>query len=121
MSIELKVKFNTLSEETKIIKREEQKALKYGRKLSKLGKPNDVPYCRFENLHDHRISVVRPTARATHLARGYIRGLDYKQIENYTNRVPTHLIPKIEPMIQKYGLEKHTNVTPEAIREWMFA
>lgn len=37
---------------------------------------------RLKTVYDHRIDVVRPEARATNIAYGYLRGREYFEIEN---------------------------------------
>ena len=69
MCVELKVKLKSLAEESRIIRNDERR-LKAKRNFQKLNE-----------LHDHRVHVVRPVARATHIAYGLLRGLGYRQIE----------------------------------------
>ena len=89
----LKIKLKSLAAEARIIRFEEDKA------------PNDPAsgiYDR-QSLYDHRILVVRPEARATLLAYGYIRGRTYRQVE--PNSTTRNLIPwkKVRAMVEKYG------------------
>lgn len=63
----LKVKIKSLAEEAKIIRREENLA------------PNEDVRV---GLYLHRIGIVRDEARWSQLAYGFIRGLDYSEIES---------------------------------------
>lgn len=91
--LSLKVKIKSLAEEARIIRKEESKA------------PNDPANGVYDqqNLWNHRINVVRPEARATLLAYGYIRGRTYREVE--PNSTTAHLIPwkKVRYMVERYG------------------
>lgn len=82
----LKVKIKSLAEEAKII-RLETKHAKLG--SIRLG------------LYLHRIHVVRPEARHTHLAYGFLRGREYHQIEPKAHTAPNW--KKVRKMVEKYG------------------
>ena len=118
MSIELKIKFKSLAEEAKIIKKEEQKQKKIFRKIGPAYEFYDKHMKTYNSLRDHRIDVVRLHARATHLARGYIKGMPYKRIENKTHYYDYRLDKMIVEMVKKYGGSEHDNVSIEAIKEW---
>jgi hypothetical protein len=110
MSTELKIKFKSLSEEARIIKKEEKRLKAEG----KTGHNSE-----YDSVYRHRIDVVRPIARATHLARAYIKGMPYAVVERKThNNEVMYLTKKIFEMVKKYGGEKHHNVTIEAIENW---
>lgn len=66
MKTELKIKILTLTAEARIIKRQEKRWRK--RPLN-------------QSLHNHRVHVVRPAARAAHLAYGFLRGRPYAIME----------------------------------------
>ena len=103
MRIHLKVKYASLAEEAKIIRRLERKALKRARRVKAWSEQypltNDAKV--FQSLRCHRKEVVRPEARSTHLAYGFLRGRDYKQIESKCYNQPDW--PRIEKLIEKYG------------------
>lgn len=82
----LKVKLKTLAEESRIIRKEEFKA--YDDMLR-------------NELVSHRRGVVRPEARATHVAYGFLRGRDYERIEGGAYTAPDWT--KIERMVKQYG------------------
>jgi len=83
----LKVKIKSLGEEARIIRKETRKARSLSIK---------------EGLYRHRIDVVRPEARFTHLAYGFIRGRLFKQIENKSKVAPDWR--RVRKMVEKYGL-----------------
>ena len=134
MSYKLKIKAKHLAAESRIIRFEEQKT---GREISKLDykerTSDDARYRRYRaaqgfklnSLHSHRVNVVRPAARQTHLARAFLKGMPYKVVEGKlrdTTRVLatenwiSRMVNPIAAMATKYG---KTNVTPEDIRDWI--
>ncbi len=82
----LKVKVKSLAEEAKIIRLETKRA-KQG-------------YIK-RGLYDHRMCVVRPEARHTHLAYGFLRGRECRQIEQKAHTAPDW--KKVRRMVEKYG------------------
>lgn len=106
MKVHLKVKIKSLADEARIIKAEERrlkpKPLKPGlrKRLSTVLAQNDLDVheraslkrrarkptanqvAGFWSCRDHRLNVVRPEARRTLVAYGFMRGLDYLRIEN---------------------------------------
>lgn len=104
MSIELKIKAKHLALEPAIIRKEEQKILKQIRS----GKVNDTIELlrKFNSLHDHRVWNVRNEARATHLARAYINGKAYNNVEHKVHDksvLKCYILPRVVAMVAKYG------------------
>lgn len=59
-----------------------------------------------DKLYRHRIDVVRPEARATHLAYGYLRGTPYSWMEHNAFLTPSEaqvLKSRVTEMVVKYG------------------
>jgi hypothetical protein len=83
----LRIKIKNLADEARLIRLEEQR---YSRQ----------PW--LGTLVSHRKSVVRPEARATLLAYGYLRGKQFKQIESIksTKRIDWTAVKR---MVDKYG------------------
>ena len=81
----LRVKLKSLAEEARIIRREEQRTFGALR----------------EELHRHRVDIVRKVARDTHVAYGLIRGKTIDQIEPGRKSEPDWTA--VEKMVQKYG------------------
>lgn len=109
MSVKLKIKAKHLATEPAIIRKEVKKAGKRG--LHFLA----------NQLHQHKVDVVRPEARATELARAYIAGKPYNTVERY--RKPEKewyfdckIIPRVLKMVQKYHKRSVTN---DDIRKWV--
>ena len=111
MPTELKVKTKHLAAEARIIKHEERK-LKQRQKKS----PHPRRQALRRALREHRIEVVRPHARSTHLAYGFLRGTRYRAIEDDRTR-STPNWPEIERMILKYG-EADSRTLKQAFAEW---
>ena len=79
--IYLKVKLKSLAEEAKIIRKEEQKAIRQGRWLLKKQSDATAPYSLYKSLKDHRAHPVGTEARASLIAYGFINDLPYKRVE----------------------------------------
>lgn len=140
MSVELKIKSKSLDAEAKIIKLEEKKFDKRINKIINLhqGEITDtVRRLRAKQgwIKNHRQFDVRKEARATFLARAFIKGMPYSVVENHKRKENTewyfenHIIPRVASMSYKYdksrlypGLSKPSpadleNMTKK-IKEW---
>lgn len=89
--VKLKIKIKTLAEEARIIRKEE-KRIKDGKEENKY---------HINDLHLHRVGVVRRCARETHLAYAYLRGFSYSDIEKSAKRKPNW--DAVAKMVAKYG------------------
>lgn len=85
MKTYLKIKLNHLAAEARIIKREKEKWLKkaaIGRQRAfEKQMQNPTKSIMADSIHQHRLTCVRPEARDSLLAYGFLRGLPYSQIE----------------------------------------
>lgn len=79
----LGVKKATLIAETRIIKSKESKWLEKARaaRNKQAALASDQSLWTYHHLRTHRLHVVRPEARATNLAFGFLKGTPYKAIE----------------------------------------
>lgn len=124
MSIELKIKSKHLALEPAIIRKEEQKLLKqlswfrsYGMEAVLKDPAFQKMLTKHHSLRDHRITVVRNEARATHLARAYIAGIPYENVEKKRHDDVLFMVkifPRIVSMVAKYG---NTPVHPTMLKE----
>lgn len=126
MSIELKIKAKHLALEPAIIKVEEKKLIK---RISKLGfdeivKLNSLTW-KLGSLHAHRVIAVATEARATNLARAYLKGFAYKRVENNRrtdkeDQFKRNVVPRVLKMINKYGeTREQRKLTIEELSEWL--
>lgn len=126
MSIELKIKSKHLSLEPAIIRREEKKLLKQARS----GRCNDTAdgsatakiLGKYESLHRHRKWNVRNEARATELARAFLLGRPYTEVEQKRKpenefKFQVYIIPRIASMVNKYNGRKEV-YTEQFIKDW---
>jgi len=74
--LKLKLKLKSLACEARIIRKQE---------LKMRGENWGPESCIF---HNHRTAKLRPEARATHLAYGYLKGLRYSQLESSCRTPP---------------------------------
>lgn len=77
--------------------------------------PNVNRMAAFWGLRDHRQNVVRPEARATLIAYGFMRGLPYSRIEASSRTSPNW--KRVEELVKKYG-EGHINDRMSAFQAW---
>lgn len=136
MSFELKIRAKHLAAESKIIRFEEHKTKAKIKKLKERSKKTDSEEIRkwkaeqgfkLASLQEHRKTVVRPAARRTHLARAYLKGLAYKDVEQkLTSKPPLAYegydyigrnVKQIAESVTRYGKK----TTPEEIRSWILA
>lgn len=118
MSIELRIKSKHLGEEAKIIRHEERK-LK--RQIDWQRNNNVDPQSlkwQYVNIKEHRRTVVRNENRATFLARAYIDGRKYEEIEKkrHDDSLLISITPRIVDMVNKYG--KGPKVDHKIIFAW---
>jgi hypothetical protein len=91
MSNHLKIKLKSLAAEVRIIKNQERK----------YKGPNWGSSYQRSLLQRHRLDVVRPEIRHTHLAYGYLRGRSLDQIESCAKTEPDW--ERVYAMVKKYG------------------
>jgi len=107
MSYELKVKAATLAEEARIIRRLEKKRKRSAR-MAKNGLNRQRANKDREGMHMHRTFDVRRMARATHLARAFIKGHPLalvekdSRMENHLHRQPW-VLSQVLGMVTRYG------------------
>ena len=97
----LKIKLKALAAEAKIIRLEEARS------------HDDLR----DKLHSHRVFAVRPEARATQLAYGFLRGRSYSQIEGRALTLPN--FGKIQSMVKRYNnTEQGDAALCQALNRW---
>ena len=124
MHVYLKIKIKSLAAEAAMIHREERRQnpghrarVRARRIIEGKRRPQDgdISHSRaarilkikpnmdaFWGLRHHRQSDVREETRAAHVAYGFLRGLDYKRIENHTTSSPNW--SRVEDLVRKYGV-----------------
>lgn len=87
MKTYLRIKIKTLAAESRLIKAEKARWIKKARCGRLKASPPKTPATMHVRLHEHRMNIVRPEARDSLLALGFLRGLRYEQMEakRYTN------------------------------------
>ena len=120
MSIELKIKAKSLAAEARIIRQEEIKLKRKARKMSEHQKLDAYrTYSRQrQSLYDHRIDVVRWECRATNLARAFIKGHAYSDIERNARLDPYtkgRLMGRVHKLLTKYH---DKSITAETVQCW---
>jgi hypothetical protein len=116
--IELKIKAISLGQEISTIKKEEKQQLRLQRRYlnSKYrqrliaerreaeASRNDIWNFQFHTIMHHRKRDLKPEARATNIARGFLRGLPYNVIETFPNDVGNQ---KINYLLSKKRSDGH--------------
>ena len=131
MTIHLKIKAKTLAAEAGIIKQQEQRMLRGFHGSDFLGgvargedrivrSPLDQERIRalhvegLRDLQEHRRGTLRSAARSTHLARCFLRGRPYPQVENRHRTKP--VANDIWKMVAKYG---DISIKREHLDNWL--
>lgn len=103
-SLELKVKAASLAAEARIIRKLEHRLKRRSTPESKKPRPgltDDRNFKSYISLNNHRRWNIRIEARATHLARAFLRGQDYKLLEKKAYSVPP--LKRAGEIALKYG------------------
>lgn len=118
MSIELKIKSKHLALEPAIIRKEEnklKKRIEHYKMYHQISCDGTFAYYKEHpdlyqlwskrgSLISHRTREVRNEARATYLARAFIKGIPYKVVEAKTVEMPVHsVMQSLIRMVMKYG------------------
>jgi hypothetical protein len=111
MKTYLKIKIKSLAAEAQIIKIEE-------RRWKTVGKRNvgDVPHPLFFNLRSHRLHAVRKECRSSNLAYGFLRGRDYKRIENKCYESPDW--KTVEAIVKRFADKLDQRDLMQRFSEW---
>lgn len=123
MSIQLKIKAKMLSSEASFIRKEEHKIKRQARWLRdhQQSDASEIAYATYWNLNTHRLKKVRFEARATHLARAFLKGFPYALVEEkrliqYENDFKRNVIPRILAIAQNYSSKI---VLEKDIQNWL--
>lgn len=121
MSIELKVKSKHLSVEAAIIRHEEVKLKRQIEWKKDHEEEIELLLIKLHSLNFHRRWDVRNENRATFLARAYIAGVPYKEIEQ--NRKPENelkfrhtVLNRVLSLVKKYS---NANLDMKHITAWV--
>lgn len=95
--VELKVRQCSLAEEAKVIRRLERKLRKKQRAVG------DQHWHSRLSIKEHRKTVVRQAARCTHLARGYLSGRPYREIEQKVRPGNEPDWNEVGRLVERYG------------------
>jgi hypothetical protein len=124
MCTELKIKSKHLALEPSIIRKEEDKL----KKQLKYHRSNDSTSSVFtlglklDSLVNHRRWNVRNEARATELARAYLKGTPYLTVEKRSKdndvMFQMYIVPRIVAMVTKYGKGDQRRIDRSHIKEW---
>lgn len=103
-NVVLKIKAKELVEEAKFARKEERAAYKsfVHARNSQIFERANLALIGFQNLQNHRKTVIRDEARATHLARMFIAGVPYSLVESNTAPLPDYLLEKVVRMVHLY-------------------
>ena len=119
MSIELKIKSKHLALEAGVIRFEERKLAKQVSWLRKNQQPSTKVEYKLNSISAHRRWDVRNENRATFLARAFIAGKKYKQVETSVKDPDIllfYIVPRVVSMVKKYYSYK---IDDKDIRNWI--
>ena len=123
MSIELKIKSKHLGLEAGVIRHEERTLrlmIDYARRHNK----NTLNFLesKWYSINQHRRWDVRNENRATFLARAFLEGKPYKEVEQKRKpeneyKFQQYIIPRVAAMVNKYNDRKEV-YTEKFIQDW---
>jgi hypothetical protein len=121
MSIELKVKSKHLSVEARIIRHEENKLKRQIEWKKQNEQDQEAERSQWFSLNEHRRWNVRNENRATFLARAYIAGKAYKNVEqkrkyDRENLFYQNILPRVLTLVKKYS---NPNLDLKHITAWV--
>jgi hypothetical protein len=127
MCTELKIKSKHLALEPQVIRHEEDKLKGQIKYLGR--KDDDVSYrsriftqLKLDSLIAHRRWNVRNEARATDLARAYLKGKPYLTVEKRAKcndvMFKLYIVPRIVAMVTKYGKGDQRRIDRKTIEMW---
>ena len=90
MHIWLKIKYKEISQEARYNKQEQLKCARKARKAELKGRTRQAAYSlkQMYSMREHLVQAVRPEARFTNIARGFLAGHEYSNIERWTYTRP---------------------------------
>jgi hypothetical protein len=84
--------------------------------------PADRLYATYHSLHHHRVMVVRPAARAMHLAHAYLKGMPYARVEAPSKRKSAVSISLMQAMLynlRTFGSPAHAFMKIGDVEAWI--
>lgn len=114
-TINLDIKVANLAMEARILRRKERAALRAMHHAKKLAKDTTNDEQFLHALQRRRAILVRPEARAAHLAQAFLRGYDYKDIERFAYTEPNW--HRISFLISIYS-DDDPRVVGQKFAEW---
>ena len=127
MTVELKIKAKHLALEPAIIKKEivnlRRQLDRMVSRVEKWDRKCGQTLSKIESLDHHNRHVVAVEARATHLARAFLRGQEYNLVEKSrkegkeaTFRI--HVVPRVLKMVAKYK-PRGTTISESDVKAWL--
>jgi exonuclease I len=114
----LKIKMLSLGAEARVIRIQEQRLRNRIRKnrAKQFTKTVDRDESAWASIREHRLKVVRPEARASLLAYGFLRGREYLQMEpkTYTKLDPDRILT----LAKKFG-SKEQQINMPTLKAWL--
>jgi len=103
MHLRLGIKIAALASEAAIIRRQERRLQKAALKMTAHGYDNAECNDKREMLRFHRIREVRGETRSSLLAKGFLRGIAYKRMEDHYREGNEPDWERVENLIKRFG------------------
>lgn len=114
MSPELQIKLMSLAAESQIIRRKRAQWLARARRANTEEKRTRA-LNTFDSLHFHRVNIVRKECRLSHLAYGFLRGMDYKRMERTCHEKPN--FEKVLNIVLRFSKED-SRIVKQRFEQW---
>lgn len=115
----LKIKCVSLAAESKLIRNDENKRIRFAANARR--SVHNIDYANYHDavragLYHHRKTVVRPECRSAHLAYCFLKGYKYEQIERTCYEAPDFY--RIRRLIESYGYDQAAVASAEDFDLW---
>lgn len=118
--LSLKVKLVSLGMESRYIRKQELRQAKRLKKALARGNNQGATVAEGNvcSLAEHRRNVVRKAAREAHLAHGYLRGVPYRDMENFVRPGNEPDWKQVAKVVRSHG-SGLGNFTEDSMKDWI--
>jgi hypothetical protein len=117
---QLKCKAIALAEESKAFKKQEQREKRLYRKWKAAAAAGKAKFERnltvYNGIRDHRLMMVRKEARCSLLAYGFLKGLKYQEMENFSWSQPNW--DRVEKLALRYANRSTEQDIKQTFAQW---
>jgi hypothetical protein len=125
--LHLQIKIQNMSDESRLIRKQEKKLQQQARQHQERGYHDDAKECRdaLQGLAEHRkntysASCLRTYTRINLLAYAFLRGKSFKDVEPNAKTLPTIYAKNILKVVKNFSsYRENKDITEETIKDWL--